>query len=61
MDYNSVGQPVIRTVGGDIYNSINLPAGFGQVHKFGAVPAMSIDTIGTILSTLGRRLMATVR
>ena len=48
MDYNSVGQPVIRTVGGDIYNSINLPAGFGQVHKFGAVPAMSIDTIGTI-------------
>ena len=48
MDYNSVGQPVIRTVGGDIYNSINLPAGFGQVHKFGAVPAMSINTIGTI-------------
>ena len=48
MDYNSVGQPVIRTVGGDIYNSINLPAGFGQVHKFGAVPAMSIDTVGTI-------------
>jgi hypothetical protein len=48
MDYNSVGQPVIRTVGGDIYNSINLPAGFGQVHKFGAVPAMSQDTNGTI-------------
>ena len=24
MDYNSVGQPVLRTVGGDIYNSINL-------------------------------------
>jgi len=48
MDYNSVGQPVLRTVGGDIYNSINLPAGFGQVHKFGAVPAMSIDTVGTI-------------
>jgi hypothetical protein len=48
MDYNSVGQPVIRTVGGDIYNSINLPAGFGQVHKFGAVPALSINTIGTI-------------
>jgi len=48
MDYNSVGQPVIRTVGGDIYNSINLPAGFGQIHKFGAVPAMSQDTAGTI-------------
>lgn len=48
MDYNSVGQPVIRTVGGDIYNSINLPAGFGQIHKFGAVPTMSIDTNGTI-------------
>ena len=48
MDYNSVGQPVIRTVGGDIYNSINLPAGFGQVHKFGAVPAMSQNTNGTI-------------
>ena len=48
MDYNSVGQPVIRTVGGDIYNSINLPAGFGQIHKFGAVPAMSQDTNGTI-------------
>jgi hypothetical protein len=48
MDYNSVGQPVIRTVGGDIYNSINLPAGFGQVHKFGAVPTMSINTVGTI-------------
>ena len=48
MDYNSVGQPVIRTVGGDIYNSINLPPGFGQIHKFGAVPTMSIDTIGTI-------------
>ena len=48
MDYNSVGQPVIRTVGGDIYNSINLPAGFGQIHKFGAVPAMSQNTNGTI-------------
>ena len=48
MDYNSAGQPVIRTVGGDIYNSINLPAGFGQIHKFGAVPAMSQDTNGTI-------------
>tara|TARA_B100000497_G_C7474512_1_gene291957 strand:- start:1 stop:606 length:606 start_codon:yes stop_codon:yes gene_type:complete len=48
MDYNSVGQPVIRTIGGDIYNSINLPAGFGQIHKFGAVPAMSQDTNGTI-------------
>ena len=48
MDYNSVGQPVIRTVGGDIYNSINLPAGFGQIHKFGAVPSMSQDTNGTI-------------
>ena len=48
MDYNSVGQPVIRTVGGDIYNSINLPAGFGQIHKFGAVPAMSQSTNGTI-------------
>ena len=48
MEYNSVGQPVIRTVGGDIYNSINLPAGFGQIHKFGAVPAMSQDTNGTI-------------
>ena len=48
MDYNSVGQPVIRTVGGDIYNSINLPAGFGEVHKFGAVPAMSQNTNGTI-------------
>ena len=48
MDYNSVGQPVIRTVGGDIYNSINLPAGFGQIHKFGAVPAMSQNTAGTI-------------
>jgi hypothetical protein len=48
MDYNSVGQPVIRTVGGDIYNSINLPAGFGQIHKFGAVPAMSQDANGTI-------------
>jgi hypothetical protein len=39
---------VIRTVGGDIYNSINLPAGFGQIHKFGAVPSMSQDTNGTI-------------
>lgn len=48
MDYNIVGQPVIRTVGGDIYNSINLPAGFGQIHKFGAVPAMSQNTNGTI-------------
>jgi hypothetical protein len=48
MDYNSVGQPVIRTVGGDIYNSINLPAGFGQIHKFGAVPSMSQNTAGTI-------------
>ena len=48
MDYNSVGQPVIRTVGGDIYNSINLPAGFGQIHKFGAVPPMSQNTNGTI-------------
>jgi hypothetical protein len=48
MDYNIVGQPVIRTVGGDIYNSINLPAGFGQIHKFGAVPSMSQDTAGTI-------------
>lgn len=48
MDYNNDGEPVIRTVGGDIYSSINLPAGFGQIHKFGAVPAMSIDTIGTI-------------
>jgi len=48
MDYNSVGQPVIRTVGGDIYNSINLPTGFGQIHKFGAVPAMSQNTNGTI-------------
>jgi len=48
MDYNSVGQPVIRTEGGDIYNSINLPAGFGQIHKFGAVPSMSQNTGGTI-------------
>ena len=48
MDYNSVGQPVLRTVGGDIFNAINLPVGFGQIHKFGAVPAMSINTIGTI-------------
>lgn len=48
MDYNAVGQPVIRTVGGDLYNSINLPAGFGQIHKFGAVPAMSQNTNGTI-------------
>ena len=48
MDYNAVGQPVIRTVGGDLYNSINLPAGFGEIHKFGAVPTMSQDTNGTI-------------
>jgi len=48
MDYNAVGQPVIRTVGGDLYNSINLPAGFGEVHKFGAVPSMSQNTNGTI-------------
>jgi len=48
MDYNAVGQPVIRTVGGDLYNSINLPAGFGEIHKFGAVPAMSQNTNGTI-------------
>jgi len=48
MDYNAVGQPVIRTIGGDLYNSINLPAGFGEIHKFGAVPAMSQNTNGTI-------------
>lgn len=48
MDYNAVGQPVIRTVGGDLYNSINLPAGFGEIHKFGAVPSMSQNTNGTI-------------
>ena len=48
MDYNAVGQPVIRTIGGDLYNSINLPAGFGQIHKFGAVPSMSQNTAGTI-------------
>ena len=48
MDYNSVGQPVVRTVGGDIFWAINLPAGFGQIHKFGAVPQMSQNTNGTI-------------
>jgi len=48
MDYNSVGQPVLRTVGGDIYNSINLPAGMSDVHKFGAVREMSVNTTGTI-------------
>ena len=48
MEYNSVGQPVLRTIGGDIFNAINLPTGFGQIHKFGAVPAMSQDTNGTI-------------
>ena len=28
--------------------TISLPAGYGQIHKFGAVPAMSQDTNGTI-------------
>ncbi len=48
MEYNLGGEPVLRTTGSSVIANIQLPAGFGQIHKFGAVPAMSIDTIGTI-------------
>lgn len=48
MEYNAIGQPMLRTTGSSVIANINLPAGFGEIHKFGAVPAMSINTIGTI-------------
>ena len=48
MEYNAIGQPMLRTTGSNVIANINLPAGFGQIHKFGAVPAMSINTIGSI-------------
>jgi hypothetical protein len=48
MEYNAIGQPMLRTTGSSVIANINLPAGFGQIHKFGAVPAMSINTKGTI-------------
>jgi len=46
MEYNIIGQPILRTSGCNI--NVNLPAGFGEIHKFGAVPAMSQNTNGTI-------------
>lgn len=48
MEYNPIGQPMLRTTGSSVIANINLPAGFGEIHKFGAVPAMSQDTNGTI-------------
>ncbi len=48
MEYDVAGQPILRTTGSNIIANINLSAGFGQVHKFGAVPAMSQNTNGTI-------------
>ena len=48
MEYNLGGEPVLRTTGSSVIANIQLPAGFGQIHKFGAVPAMSVNTEGTI-------------
>ena len=48
MEYNPIGQPMLRTTGSSVIANINLPAGFGEIHKFGAVPAMSQNTNGTI-------------
>jgi hypothetical protein len=48
MEYDVAGQPILRTTGSNIIANINLPSGFGQIHKFGAVPAMSQNTNGTI-------------
>lgn len=48
MEYNLGGEPVLRTTGSSVITNIQLPPGFGQIHKFGAVPAMSVNTEGTI-------------
>ena len=48
MEYDNAGRPILRTTGGALTYAINLPAGFGSIHKFGAVPAMSQNTLGTI-------------
>lgn len=48
MEYNLGGEPVLRTTGSSVITNIQLPPGFGQIHKFGAVPAMSVNTQGTI-------------
>ena len=48
MEYNAAGQPILRTTGSNVIANISLGSGFGQIHKFGAVPAMSQNTEGTI-------------
>jgi len=48
MEYNAVGQPILRTTGSNVIANISLGSGFGQIHKFGAVPSMSQNTEGTI-------------
>ena len=48
MEYNLGGEPVLRTTGSSVITNIQLPPGFGEIHKFGAVPAMSVNTEGTI-------------
>ena len=48
MEYNLGGEPVLRTTGSSVITNISLPPGFGEIHKFGAVPAMSQNTEGTI-------------
>jgi hypothetical protein len=48
MEYNLGGEPVLRTTGSSVITNIQLPPGFGEIHKFGAVPAMSQNTEGTI-------------
>ena len=48
MEYNLGGEPVLRTTGSSVITNIQLPSGFGEIHKFGAVPSMSQNTEGTI-------------
>lgn len=48
MDYNSAGQPNLRTSNFPLDVSRNAVAGHSFIHKFGAVPSMSQNTTGTI-------------
>ena len=51
MDYNNDGEPVVR-IDGTVQVESNptsvLPAGYGSIHKFGEVQALSGSTTGTV-------------
>lgn len=48
MEYDYQGRPILRTTGGDVVFFVNMPQGYGDIHKFGAVPQMSTGATGSI-------------